>query len=536
MTPRRRPPSQRIIPTVATCILCALVFLIFTLIQLPHVSILVKEEGKEQILPHLETQQPDRRHSEKHDHHHHHVIDDDDQYYLSCPRNVHIIMMGDSLMRYQYLSLVYFLRWQRWFDPNVTVNNLVNEKSWRFDDDANKNGSCRNAAGTIRSGGGIRHRQKQLKLVKDASSHRCNHTNHTVSPSSSSWNHFFRVTNQLFMANPYTQTTTATTSSSSSAAPAAAATLKPWEICDCHRHVATFRNNLKGLRSIYENRYYHDPIRNNTVMYLLALGHKTPVHGRIRPMQLLSMIQQQQRQQQPVNDEQESFFQLLGTWSNATWEYANWHDVIQHYMAPLRPDYIVLNAGLWPNHFHHAHLVHALRQTVKALASNNHNATNHHHPGPIHTMWRTTSHGRNGTTTDQIQRVDEIMCQELRRVAQQGHHHHHGNSSSSNNNNGGSTTSNSPFSCMNISWTRHISSSLYWDHVHFLEPVYRSINEEMLETMRYLQHQQREQSTTTTATTAKAITGETYRDDIDISLQDQECHVMTKVKRRDLLS
>jgi hypothetical protein len=72
--------------------------------------------------------------------------------------------------------------------------------------------------------------------------------------------------------------------------------------------------------------------------------------------------------------------------------------------------------------------------------------------------------------------------------------------------------------------------------VHFLEPVYRSINEEMLETMRYLQHQQREQSTTTTATTAKAITGETYRDDIDISLQDQECHVMTKVKRRDLLS
>ena len=47
------------------------------------------------------------------------------------PRNLNIVMIGDSLMRYQYLSLAYFLRHGRWFDPTMKVNNLVEQPSFK---------------------------------------------------------------------------------------------------------------------------------------------------------------------------------------------------------------------------------------------------------------------------------------------------------------------------------------------------------------------------------------------------------------------
>ena len=44
-------------------------------------------------------------------------------------KNRHIIMIGDSLMRFQYLSLVYFLRHNRGIDNNMDPN-MINEKGW----------------------------------------------------------------------------------------------------------------------------------------------------------------------------------------------------------------------------------------------------------------------------------------------------------------------------------------------------------------------------------------------------------------------
>jgi hypothetical protein len=46
------------------------------------------------------------------------------------PTNVSILIVGDSIARYSYLSLVYFLRWGRWFDPGLEKSNLVNEASF----------------------------------------------------------------------------------------------------------------------------------------------------------------------------------------------------------------------------------------------------------------------------------------------------------------------------------------------------------------------------------------------------------------------
>ena len=46
------------------------------------------------------------------------------------PRDVNIVIIGDSVSRYAYLSLVYFLRWGRWFEPTLERSNLVNELSF----------------------------------------------------------------------------------------------------------------------------------------------------------------------------------------------------------------------------------------------------------------------------------------------------------------------------------------------------------------------------------------------------------------------
>jgi hypothetical protein len=34
--------------------------------------------------------------------------------------------------------------------------------------------------------------------------------------------------------------------------------------------------------------------------------------------------------------------------------------------------------------------------------------------------------------------------------------------------------------CVNASFTKRIKQSLYWDPIHFYEPVYRALNEELL--------------------------------------------------------
>lgn len=46
------------------------------------------------------------------------------------PQNLRLVFIGDSVTRYQYLSLAYFLRYGRWFDTSIEYNNLVNSHSF----------------------------------------------------------------------------------------------------------------------------------------------------------------------------------------------------------------------------------------------------------------------------------------------------------------------------------------------------------------------------------------------------------------------
>jgi hypothetical protein len=69
-------------------------------------------------------------------------IKEQQQQQFSSVQNLRLVFMGDSVTRYQYLSLAYFLRHGRWFDPDITVNNLMNSHSFHHplhpDDDWNE--------------------------------------------------------------------------------------------------------------------------------------------------------------------------------------------------------------------------------------------------------------------------------------------------------------------------------------------------------------------------------------------------------------
>ena len=46
------------------------------------------------------------------------------------PTGLRLAFVGDSVTRYQFLSLAFFLRWGRWFDPQVYPNHLVDAHSF----------------------------------------------------------------------------------------------------------------------------------------------------------------------------------------------------------------------------------------------------------------------------------------------------------------------------------------------------------------------------------------------------------------------
>jgi hypothetical protein len=43
---------------------------------------------------------------------------------------VNLLIIGNATAHYNYLSLAYYLRWGRWFDPGLEKSNLVNDESF----------------------------------------------------------------------------------------------------------------------------------------------------------------------------------------------------------------------------------------------------------------------------------------------------------------------------------------------------------------------------------------------------------------------
>ena len=150
--------------------------------------------------------------------------------------------------------------------------------------------------------------------------------------------------------------------------------------------------------------------------YIQAFG-SIPSHGHWNPLVLPST--------QPPFKRNASFM----------WEY-DWPNTILNHVALLRPkpQWIVLNAGHWANDFNNPEYRTRVIQAIRDAG--------------IKSIWKTTTYTRQDALTPTQLETDHQMC--------------------------AMTTS-----CLNLSWTRNVGASDYWDGLHFKEPIYQRMNEQL---------------------------------------------------------
>ncbi len=150
-------------------------------------------------------------------------------------------------------------------------------------------------------------------------------------------------------------------------------------------------------------------------------------------------------------------------YSGTSWQYHDWSDVIRNHVQYLdpQPRHVVMNAGAWKHKFGWT------PPGAAATSSSNGNMTttgtySKHATNLFQVMkelpqyeyvWRTTTHSKHRGNDGY--KSDSIMCERFS-------------------------------TCINVSFTRQIRQDLYWDKLHFVEPVYRAVNEEMLNVLGYL--------------------------------------------------
>mmetsp|Transcript_26285 Transcript_26285/g.72573 ORF Transcript_26285/g.72573 Transcript_26285/m.72573 type:complete len:427 (-) Transcript_26285:359-1639(-) len=291
----------------------------------------------------------------------------------SRPSGVHLVFIGDSITRYQYLSLSYFLRYGRWFDPTTLPNNLVNAHSFH----------------------------------------------HEYYPEED-WNEFFMQSNRM---------------------------LQPYELCDC---VRKYDNTIA-----IERRYFYDNERDNKLVYINISGKSTAGHvglyGRVNPETVFSTTPfRSGLLHEPVN---QSGSYKPGYESSdhdkenqKEWEFVTWADMIEYHVGSLNLSAsaaAIMNTGLHPSPFHDTLRALALKDSLEIVG--------------IKGVWKTTSF-----TKEEIERgtaikrdLDQTMCRTLPE-------------------------------CFDMSWTFHLKPSLYYDQLHFGEPVYRMLNEDLLKQLHML--------------------------------------------------
>ncbi|KAL7476391.1 hypothetical protein ACHAW6_002272 [Cyclotella cf. meneghiniana] len=282
----------------------------------------------------------------------------------SCPQtpcHISLAFMGDSLSRYMYYSLVYYLRNGVWIDPNsspslVRPADFVGGYELNFD-----------------------------------------------------WYPWFN---------------------------ASTSALAPYEKCDCYRAPGSIVRG-PGRHTVVENRYYEDPIRNNTVFYLASMGNLIPIRGHYDVKLGISKGRE--------NGQEHNFTNIhFGPRRSADpflWT-SDWPNAIREQVAMVRPEYLILNAGNWPNNFDKPEFVKEVAAAIKDA-------------NIPRAVWRTTTPSRGGKYKKNWLKVDTFMCQ---------------------------NKSYWPYDCLDATtWTMQLDSKYYVDEFHFKEPIYRKMNEQLFD-------------------------------------------------------
>lgn len=277
-----------------------------------------------------------------------------------CPKEpcgLSLVFMGDSLTRFQYYSLAYFLRHGKWIDPE-SRRSLVRPMDFLGGSELNFE-----------------------------------------------WSPWFN---------------------------ASMAELAPYENCDCYREAGRLNGQKGKLRYICENRYYYDPIRNNRVTYIQSFGTAITIRGHWE-----SKKASQQLADYYKYPNESAIGETVGPMIVRVpylWE-GDWMDAIRGHISELEPALLVMNAGKWAHSFH--------EEVFRASIMNALNDTS-----IPRVIWKKTTANRGGIYKRAWKETDDAMCALIE--------------------------------CMDTTWTVQVPENLYVDQVHFLEPVYRLLNEQLL--------------------------------------------------------
>ena len=264
---------------------------------------------------------------------------------IPIPENLHIAFAGDSLTRYQYISLVYYMRHGRWIDPKE-IPNMTQEKQH------------------------------------------------------ATWHNFYKFTMNK---------------------------LHPNEQCDC------FRPEGHKMPLMNENRFYWDPIRNNSISFFQKFGHKFPFKSNWnytdvnKPHELLTREDQ----------------------VNPTIETNEWNEFISKFVANLnpKPTFFVYNEGIHP----HRDFMNkkTMRQILRALRES----------GMIGVYKTTTKYKYHNITNNRIDETNLIRDYEMDFCKKSD-------------------------LCADSSWSWKVPLDYYSDYAHFHEPVYSWMNVQLLDLLK----------------------------------------------------
>lgn len=187
-----------------------------------------------------------------------------------------------------------------------------------------------------------------------------------------------------------------------------------------HEHCDCFRSN-NDAESIYENRYYFNKQRNISISYIQYFGDSHESHGHWSPTD-------KESNHDPQYGRPDHEFHPY------RWQYSI-SDTLANIAARLnpKPSVLLLNAGHWPNKWgEETH-----RNTVLALALSLFDRV----------IWKTTN-PRNDSMPGEY--AHDEAC------AYPG------------------------VECMNIDWTKYLSSADYTDFVHFQPRIYTDLNIQLI--------------------------------------------------------
>lgn len=197
----------------------------------------------------------------------------------------------------------------------------------------------------------------------------------------------------------------------------------PYERCDCYRPDGE-------SKIIIENRYFYEPERDNMLVFISAFGHTQPApHGRVKADEAMVDIPK---------------FKFVHEYNNTIpweWQYDDWGDLIREHLGRLdpKPTHIMLNAGLHPHNF----------TTNSTLRTNLKQAID---DAGMLSIWKTTSYWRLRGPHPGANVTDRTMCALFDR-------------------------------CLDVTWSNCVLTKMQYDRLHFVEPVYRIFNEDLLELM-----------------------------------------------------